>query len=70
MEVFVIIVFFVHRDSAGADKHLLTLHDDGEGGGLHGGAVAPEHQVDLIDVEQLAVDAGDQCRVGLIVVID
>src|ERR1017187_2938310 len=70
LEVFVIIVFFVHRDSAGADKHLLTLHDDGEGGGLHGGAVAPEHQVDLIDVEQLAVDAGDQCGVGLIVVID
>ena len=33
------------------------------------GAVARDDEVDLVDIEQLCIDAGHQRRVGLVVVI-
>ena len=34
------------------------------------GRVAADHQIDLVDVEQLRVDAGHRRRIALIVVVD
>jgi hypothetical protein len=42
----------------------------GHGQGNHVGAVAADDQIDLVDVEELGVDARDGVRLGLIVVVD
>ena len=50
------------------DRHHVLLHDDRDHRGDHVGGVGPDQQVDLVDVDELRIDAGHVRRVALIVV--
>ena len=69
-EVVRIIECAVHRGPEQADEHLLSLHGDRHRRRQQVGAVAADDQVDLVDVEQLGIDAGYRRRIGLIIIID
>jgi hypothetical protein len=60
----------VHREPEQDDEHLALLHDHRHGGRRHVGRIGTDHEVDLVDVEQLGVDARNGRRIGLIVVED
>ena len=51
-------------------KYLLSLHGDRHCRRQHVGAVGADDQVDLVDVEQLGIDAGHRRGIGLIIIID
>ena len=42
----------------------------GIAGAIMRGGVAADHEIDLVDVEQLGVDAGNRRGIGLVVVVD
>ena len=69
-EVVRIIECAVHRGPEQADEDLLSLHGDRHCRRQQVGAVAADDQVDLVDVEQLGIDAGHRRRIGLIIIID
>ena len=69
-EIFGIVEFAVHREAKQANEHLLLLHHDRHRRREHVGAVAADDEIDLVDIEQLGVDAGHGRRVGLVIVID
>ena len=60
----------VHRGPEQADEYLLSLHGDRHRRRQQVGAVGADDQVDLVDVEQLGIDAGYRRRIGLIIIID
>ena len=70
LEVAVVLEFLVRRQSEQRREHQLLAHDDRHRRDDQVGAVARHHQVDLVDIEQLGVDAGDVRPLGRVVVID
>ena len=70
LEVLVVFELVVHGEAEQGDEGQIALHHDRHRRGDQVGAVAGHHEVDLVDVEQLGVNAGYQRRVGLVVVID
>ena len=70
LEIAVVVELVVHRETEQGDEGQVALHHDRHRRRDQVGAVARYHEVDLVDVEQLGVDAGHSGRVGLIVVID
>ena len=59
-EVARIFEFSVEPDAEHGNKQLVLLHHDGNGGGGDIGAIARDYEVDLVDIEELGVDARDQ----------
>ncbi len=69
-EELVVLELVVHIEPEQDDEQLALLHDDGHRRRRHVGGVGPEHQVDLVDVDELRVDAGNGGGIGLVVVVD
>jgi len=69
-EIVGIVELAVDGEAQQADEHLLAADHQRHGGRQHVGAVATDDQIDLVDVEQLGVDAGDGRRIGLVVIVD
>ena len=69
-EVVRIIECAVHRGPEQADEDLLSLHGDRDRRRLQVGGVGADDQVDLVDVEQLGIDAGHGRGIGLIIIVD
>jgi hypothetical protein len=59
----------VHVEREQADEGLALLHHDRHRRRDHVGRVAAEHEVGLVDIEQLGVDARHRRRIALVVVV-
>ena len=70
VEPLVVLDLRVDVEGEVAHQQQVALLDERHDRRGHVGAVGRDQQVDLVDVEQLGVDAGDQARVGLVVVGD
>jgi hypothetical protein len=69
-EEFRVLELAVHGEAEQDDEDLPLLdHDRHGGGGRHGG-IRTDHQVDLVDVHQLRIDARHRRRLALVVVED
>ena len=69
-EIVRVVELGVDREAEQPDERLLLLDDDRHGRRQHGGGVGADDQLDLVDVEQLRVDARHGRRVALVVVVD
>ena len=69
-EIVRIIKFTIQRSREQTNEHLLSLHGDRHRRRHHSCAVAADDQVDLVDVEQLCINARYRRRIGLIIIID
>ena len=58
----------VHAEHA--DRQLVVLHDDRHRRRDHVGGIGADQQIDLVDADELCVDAGHVRRSALVVVID
>ena len=69
-EVFRIIELLVDAGAEQTDEQLLLLDRERHRRGDLGRGIAADDQIDLVDIEQLGVDAGNLRRVALVVVVD
>ena len=53
-----------------AHEHPLTLDDNGHGRGDEIGPIARDDKVNVVHVEELAIDTWNRCRLGLVVIVD
>jgi len=69
-EVVRILELAVHREPEQGDEHLVALNDDRHRGRDLRSRIGPDDEVDLVDVEQLGVDARHRRGIALVVVVD
>ena len=69
-EVVHIIECAIHRGPEQTDEYLASLHGDRHCRLYQVCAVATDDQVDLVDVEQLGIDAGYHRLIGFIIIIN
>jgi hypothetical protein len=70
LEVAVVLELAVDVEAEQAHEHELALHHERHRRRDDVGAVARHDHVHLVHVEELGVDAGHRCRIGLVVVVD
>jgi len=54
----------VDRDAEQPDQHFLLLNHDRDRRRQHVGAESADHNVDVVDVRQLLIEAGDRRQVA------